>query len=585
MKRKHLMRNRLLSSAMAVCMAVSPAVYAAAEETTAAETETAAATETETAAESETTATEGETSAETESKGGHIENLVIGTTSQPEGTSILTQQGSYGKFNYNSITYANLFYPDADNNMQPYFLDSYEISEDGCELNMTFPTDKVWHDGEPVTVDDLVFTFEYRRDVIEAKALRNLTDIKVNGEDSITLVFSQPDAYYYVKSALLTDPVLPKHIWENVDDYENYTEDDAALGCGPYRLVSEDKDAGTFYYEAVPEDSYLGELTVDSITLKSYSSQDALLMALANGEVDMMYDYANSIDYTLLDVIDGNEDVDRGESNYIGCNQVTFGMSKGANLEHDFREAVVKSLDWNLLCQICNGEYGQIPGSGILPSSCPGYDDSLWMMYQDQDEANTLLDDAGFKDVDGDGKREMPDGSKFTYKVAAQYSEKRMELFNRIGEIIASSLQEVGIDAYLDQDSLASEEVNDKMVEDNDYDLFLGYTTTGVATYRTAFWYFVPRDIAGSGAMAWGNSNTDENLANAYTALMEAKNNDEYLDAVKELQTLASNDLFAFAVCWEKCFFPYRTDKYQGFQNYPSIGAVHAETFYNLTTK
>ena len=62
-----------------------------------------------------------------------------------------------------------------------------------------------------------------------------------------------------------------------------------------------------------------------------------------------------------------------------------------------------------------------------------------------------------------------------------------MELFNRIGEIIASSLQEVGIDAYLDQDSLASEEVNDKMVEDNDYDLFLGYTTTGVATYRTAF--------------------------------------------------------------------------------------------------
>ena len=114
-------------------------------------------------------------------------------------------------------------------------------------------------------------------------------------------------------------------------------------------------------------------------------------MALANGEVDMMYDYANSIDYTLLDVIDGNEDVDRGESNYIGCNQVTFGMSKGANLEHDFREAVVKSLDWNLLCQICNGEYGQIPGSGILPSSCPGYDDSLWMMYQDQDEANTLI--------------------------------------------------------------------------------------------------------------------------------------------------------------------------------------------------
>ena len=517
--------------------------------------------------------------------GGHIANLIVGTSGQPETTSILSQAGALGKFNYNSITYANFFYPDQNNDMQPYFLKSYQISEDGCELDMTFPTTAVWHDGQPVTVDDVVFTFEFRRDVMGSKALRNLEEVRVNGEDSVTLVFSQPDAYYFVKNATLTMFVIPKHIWESVEDYESYTGEDAAIGCGPYRLVSQDKDAGTMYLEAVPENAFLGELTVDAITLKSYSTQDALLMALANGEVDVMYDYASPVSYTLLDVIAGNENIDPGESGYIGCNQVTFGMARGANLEHAFREAAVKSLDWNLLCQLCNGAYGQIPGSGILPEACPGYDASLWKLYQDVDEAKALLDGAGFLDADGDGFREMPDGGKLTYKVTAQYATKKQELFNRIGEVIVSSLRGVGIDAYYDQESLVSDEANKNMVANNDYDMFIGYTTSGVATYRTAFWYFLNRDLVGTGAMAWGNSYQDGALDAAYLSLMEAVNNDEYLAAVGRLQELASQDLFAFAVCWEKCFFPYRTDKIDGFENYPSVGVVHAETFYTITQK
>lgn len=517
--------------------------------------------------------------------GGHVKNLIVGTTGQPETTSILSQSGSLGKFNYNSITYANFFYPDANNDMQPYFLDSYEISEDGCQVDMTFPTTAVWHDGEPVTVDDIVFTFEFRRDVMGSKALRNLTEVRVNSESSVTLIFSQPDAYYFVKNATLTMFVIPKHIWENVEDYTTYAEADAAIGCGPYKLTSVDEDAGVMCFEAVPENAFLGELTVDAITLKSYSSQDACLMALANGEIDVIYNYASPVSYTLLDVIANNDSIDPGESDFIGCAQVTMGMSQGPNLEHAFREAAVKSLNWTLLSQLCNGEYGQIPGSGLLPAACPGYDDSLWTMYQDVDEAKALLDEAGFADTDGDGFREMPDGSKFTYKVTSQLSSSKQELYNRIGEVLVASLRDVGVDAYYDQESLASEEANDAMVANNEYDMFIGYTTSGVATYRTAFWYFLPREIVGSGAMEWGNSYNNEELNETYISLMEAVNNDEYLAAVGKLQQLVSDDLFAFAVCWEKCFFPYRTDKFDGFRNYPSIGVVHAEMFYDITMK
>ena len=59
------------------------------------------------------------------------------------------------------------------------------------------------------------------------------------------------------------------------------------------------------HYEAVGE-TYMGRaLTVRSVTVRSYDSQDALVMALRTGEVDAMYDYSNPISPTMLPSISG----------------------------------------------------------------------------------------------------------------------------------------------------------------------------------------------------------------------------------------------------------------------------------------
>ena len=51
------------------------------------------------------------------------------------------------------------------------------------------------------------------------------------------------------------------------------------------------------------------------------------------------------------------------------------------------------------------------------------------------------------------------------------------------------------------------------------------------------------------------------------------------------LQKMASEDLFAFALCWERAFFPYRTDRYEGFSNWNSWGVINTETWYHVTAK
>lgn len=318
----------------------------------------------------------------------------------------------------------------------------------------------MWHDGQPVTAEDVQFSFEYYRDVSKNSYIKSLEHIEVTGENSMTLKFSKADAYSYMANGATSQSVLPKHIWEKVDEPKDYAGEDAAIGCGPYKLSSYDLDAGTSYFEAVPQNSYLGELTVDAITVRTYSSQDALLMALMSGEIDAIFDYANPVSYTLLDLVSGDSNVDLGESAYTGNYQVCFGMEEGrVFVDKAAREALIKCLDWDLLCNVINGPYGQIPGSGVITPACKGFDGSLWTFYQDVDEANQILDDAGYLDVNGDGLREKPDGSELSVKVTPQFTSKKQELLNRIADMIIASLKNVGISAYIDTESLQSNEI------------------------------------------------------------------------------------------------------------------------------
>ena len=72
------------------------------------------------------------------------------------------------------------------------------------------------------------------------------------------------------------------------------------------------------HYEAVGE-TYMGRaLTVRSVTVRSYDSQDALVMALRTGEVDAMYDYSNPISPTMLPSISGVDGVDPGRGMNMG---------------------------------------------------------------------------------------------------------------------------------------------------------------------------------------------------------------------------------------------------------------------------
>ena len=518
----------------------------------------------------------------------HVENLVIGTTMANNTFNLVGQADAFGRTNYVNFCRANWVYEAADGSLQPFFFTAFEISEDGTTLDFTYPTTAVWSDGEKVTWDDIDFTFRFLKDTAKNTSFVNLVSVEQTGEGSGRVTFSGPDVYGWLSGTAMMQGVLPKHVWEKFegsDEYKNYNEPDAAVGCGPYKLVSYDVDAQVSYYEAIPENDYHGEITVDSVTIKTYADQTAIMMALNAGEIDCYYAYSTPIDATLIDLI-ADDAVDSGESVYAGEDQITFGMTRPAGSDYQFRLAVTKAMDWNLLTDVIGGGYGEVPRAGIISPTCNGYLDGLPQFQQDTAEAEKILDEAGYKDVNGDGFREFPDGSEMKILIVPQYS-KKMDLRNRIAEVLIDNLKAVGVNAYVDQEIIVSSEIWESNIQDGNYDIAIGYTTAGVARHTSAFRYYVYEPKPGterSASWLWGTY-TDPTFNETVWRMLNASSQEEYVSCIQWLQQEAADTLFGCALSWTSCFYPYRTDKYEGWYNRPSWGVVNDELWFTLTSK
>ena len=440
--------------------------------------------------------------AQTQAASSVVEELRIGTTASIDGTNVMTENGIFGKLNYNAVVTAPFVVTDENGEVQPYFMTDWTLSEDMNTITASFATDQgiTWHDGEPVTMDDVVFTFQYLIDR-QSSYCSGLVGVEAVDDTTAVLTLTDGKGFTMLNSMANFVTLRPEHVWSKVEgEYAEYTGEDAAIGCGPYRLTDVDQEAQIMTLEAVG-DTYMGqELTVQKLVVRTYDSHDALVMALRNGEVDAMYDYSNSLNATMVDSITGIEALAPGMSDNPGNYQLVFGFNKQPTDDLIFRQAVRAALDYELLRVTIGGENGQIPHTGIIAPPNKGFDDSLPQLEQDVDEANALLDQGGYLDVNGDGWREMPDGSEMNVLITPQYNQTRQALYLRIAEVLQANLAEIGVQTTLDDESVRNSDHATEVRKQGTYELYIGYTSPGVAMYDTAFMYM----IGNNGNNPWG---------------------------------------------------------------------------------
>ena len=189
---------------------------------------------------------------------------------------------------------------------------------------------------------------------------------------------------------------------------------------------------------------------------------------------------------------------------------------------------------------------------------------------------NSVQKDASL-DVDGDGYREMPDGSPMDILVSPQNSSTRREVYLRIAEVMVQNLDAIGVKAHVDEQSITNEEYEDQLCKEGTYQIFICYCTSGMASQTSCYYYFIDNTLDGN----WGTCDLPE-FVEAYETRRQASDEKAYIEGTKLLQQINAEQYIGEALCWDKAYFPYRTDKYEGWTNYPGWGVINCETWYSL---
>jgi peptide/nickel transport system substrate-binding protein len=365
-----------------------------------------------------------------------------------------------------SLIFDSLVWKDSTGEMIPWLAESWESSPDGLTWDFTIRQEVMWHDGRPLTADDVVFSYLYSSEqpgTTLGSVQGLLHSVEKTGENEVRIVLERPYAPF-LRNVLAAVPIIPQHIWENVEDARQFTTDEALIGSGAYRLVTYDKAEGAYLYDA-NDDYWMGPPYVKRIEMIRVGDDS---LALSQGEIHAggIEGITSAAMEDLLNVFTKDERFGiitaPGEWNLV----LYFNMERGAPF-HDkaFRQAVAYALDLEMVVnQVLFGD--GLPGRpGQLPPSNPAMNPEAKTYPYDPALARQMLEEAGYVDRNGDGIRETPDGEPLRIELlyANWYSP-------RPAEMIKTWLQEVGIEINL---KLVDRATSDQYTSEGQYEMAL----------------------------------------------------------------------------------------------------------------
>ena len=189
------------------------------------------------------------------------------------------------------IIYPGLLRFNANQQLEPDLAEALPtLSEDQKQYSLTLRSGLTWHDGQPITADDIIFTIQLIQDPNFASPLRlNWNRVEVNKVDDRTVTFSlrEPSAPFIVS---LTQGLLPKHIWEGIEPSKFALSkfNLEPVGAGPF-MVSEIKKSEnggilSILLSAFP--GYVrGQPYLSEIEFKFYQSYDQLIAAYHGNDI------------------------------------------------------------------------------------------------------------------------------------------------------------------------------------------------------------------------------------------------------------------------------------------------------------
>jgi peptide/nickel transport system substrate-binding protein len=321
----------------------------------------------------------------------------------------------------------------------PWLAKEWSPSEDGMGVTFTLREGVQWSDGEPMTGEDVVFSFELQKELLGG--FEYLDSVTTDGA-VVTFTYNTPFSPGLFEIG--QQVVIPKHVWENIEDPANETNPDP-VGTGPYTEVT---NFQTQSYQLLRNPNYWQEdaQKIEGIQMLAFAGNDPANVATTNGETDWADQFIPDIENTF--VAKDPEHRDYWFPAVDAMINLQLNTTKAPFDDVAVRKAISMAIDRESVTSVAMQGYTH-------PADCTGLSDSYetWRSAEvvegcdwttlDVEGANAMLDEAGYP-RGADGTRTLPDGSPFAFDISVGSASSD---WLSVANIIAQNLAEIGVTA------------------------------------------------------------------------------------------------------------------------------------------
>lgn len=435
--------------------------------------------------------------------------------------------------------YDELHYVD-DDETRYYLADSCEVSDDGLTYTLTLKDGLKWHDGEQITADDVIFTFDCIKNTDNGTGFTNVVfvgeqEVTAEKVDDLTVKFTLPEASASYNEILGKLIIIPKHAFDGDTDIKSAEANLTDIGSGPYKLT-EFKDGESLALEKF--DDYYGDAPqIDSVVFKVISDPSAQEVAFKNGEINFLTVSSDATAEEMKET-DGVElhQLAEGRVKYLAWNKYCSTWDN-----RDAVKAVFAALNQE---EIVAGAYGDnmgVPANTIFSNTNLFYDADLTGYEQDLDTAKELAESSGLA------------GKTITlyYNTDRSYMEATALLIQEQLKAIDVTVDVQGIDANGFFDVVFTDQA--------DYELYLNeYGATGDPD----------NVVAGMYDGTWGiNVDTSQEILDLFEQGRATTDAEERADIYKQIQELAKEQYLVYPIAYPSYTFA-TSDNLEGTETY-----------------
>ena len=321
--------------------------------------------------------------------------LVIGSTQTPRHLNSAVQSGIATMMPAAQL-FASPIRMDKNWKPQPYLAESWTLSPDNRSVSLVLRKDAVFHDGKPITAEDVKFSIETIRDNHPFKTMYGpVNAVTISDTRTAVIRLSEPHPAVLLAMSTSLTPIIPKHIFGDGTDVKIHPRNGNPVGSGPFKLV-EHKPGEYIIMERFDRFFLKDQPKLDRVIVRLFKDSSSLLLAFERGEIDVHQAVTDPRELERVRKTPGAVVV-KGAAPAIGpLIWLAFNTKSPKLADKRVRQAINFAVDKQYILNTILGGINS-RATGPLASGSPYYTGDVEKYELDLAKAAKLFDDAGLK--------------------------------------------------------------------------------------------------------------------------------------------------------------------------------------------